>query len=174
MPTSVKKIGPLPAFQTPGKFVEETLVNAPFTTIQNRAKVSTSLKPIMGNERIHVNSLNLLPNEFGPNGEPVYEPDSGDARVRFVDNGWTKYGIGAEILASIAENIKEDNISMERVGIKQSPIPSTISLAKHSYPNQYILIKKIEKILKKKIFINRKYLNKTPEDQPNKNFLGPF
>lgn len=71
-------------------------------------------------------------------------------KVLFVDNGWTKYGIGAEILASIAENVKEYNISMERIGIKQSPIPSTISLAKYSYPNQYILIKKIEKILKKK------------------------
>jgi hypothetical protein len=86
MPTTVKTIGELPAFQTPGKFVEETLVNAPNTAIINRAKVSTSLKPIMGNERIHINSLNLLPNEFGPNGESVYESDSGDARIRFIGN----------------------------------------------------------------------------------------
>jgi hypothetical protein len=104
MPTSVKKIGPLPAFQTPGKSVEETLINAPNTTIINRAKVSNSLKPIMGNERIHVNSLNLLPNEFGPNGEPVYEPDNGDARIRFAGSGWSaifsSYGTRSKTVVS--------------------------------------------------------------------------
>lgn len=68
-------------------FVQKTMVTSPFTDIQNRAKVDASLKCIMGNERIHVNSLRKLAKESGPNGEPVFEPDNGDARVRFV-GGW--------------------------------------------------------------------------------------
>jgi len=65
-------------------FVQKEAVTSPYTDIQNRAKLDASLKCIMGNERINVNSLNLLPKEFGPNGEKVYEPDSGDKRVRIV------------------------------------------------------------------------------------------
>jgi len=64
-------------------FIQKEKVTSPYTTIQNRAKVDSSLKAIFGNERIHVNSLNLLTKEFGPNGEAVYEPDNGDSRIRF-------------------------------------------------------------------------------------------
>lgn len=89
MPTSVKKIGDTKVNTGLGKFVEETLVNAPdTTTIINRAKVSNSLKCIMGNERIHVNSLKKLTKEQDVDGKVVYEPDNGDSRVRFVGSGW--------------------------------------------------------------------------------------
>jgi len=64
-------------------FIQKNKNSSPYTTIQNRAKIDDSLKVIFGNERIHVNSLNLLSKEFGPNGEPVYEPDNSDARIRF-------------------------------------------------------------------------------------------
>lgn len=57
---------------------------APYTTIQNRAKVTRSLKAVAGNERVMVKSVNKLNLEFGPNGEAVYEADNKDARIRFV------------------------------------------------------------------------------------------
>ena len=62
------------------------------TLIQNRAKVGNSLKCSMGVERLHVNSLNKLLKESGPNGESVYEPDSSDSRIRFVGNWETTFG----------------------------------------------------------------------------------
>jgi hypothetical protein len=66
------------------QFVGEPNVVAPFTTIQNRAKIEANCKVFFGNERVIVNSLNLLPNEFGPSGERVFESDNKDSRVRFV------------------------------------------------------------------------------------------
>jgi hypothetical protein len=67
-------------------FVIPTSVVAPFTTIQNRAQVSNSLKAIAGVERIMLKSITQLQNEFGPNGERVYESAEKDPRVRFVGN----------------------------------------------------------------------------------------
>ena len=58
--------------------------SAPYTTIQNRAKVTRSLKAVAGVERITIRSVNRLADEYGPNGEYVYEADNKDARIRFV------------------------------------------------------------------------------------------
>jgi hypothetical protein len=69
-----------------GDFAVPTLEVAPSTTIVNRATVTRSLKAIAGIERIHVRSINLLQNEFGPNGERVFEADNKDARIRIVGN----------------------------------------------------------------------------------------
>jgi hypothetical protein len=69
-------------------FVVPSYEDAPFTTIQNRAKVTRSLKAIAGVERVMVRGINRLQNEFGPNGEQVWEADSKDSRIRFV-GGWS-------------------------------------------------------------------------------------
>ena len=62
---------------------------APYTSIQNRAKVCNTLKSMAGIERIKISGINLLDNEFGPAGQQVFEPTSKDSRVRFVGTGWT-------------------------------------------------------------------------------------
>lgn len=162
MPTSVKKIGPLPAFQTPGNSVEETLVNAPATTIINRAKVSNSLKPIMGNERIRVNSLRLVSDEFGPNGEPVYTSDKEDSRIRFVGSSWntifstngtsavqedvddyievTFYGTGLNMLTLVDSGARDFRVSVDG-GAEGSNIYSVSSnvLNSRNYNHNQIL-----------------------------------
>ena len=66
-----------------------------------------------------------------------------------VDNGWTKYGIGSEISSLISENI-DVKIKVKRIGIQDLPIPSTISLAKFSYPNTINIITEVQKLIKKK------------------------
>lgn len=68
--------------------VGEANIVAPFTTIQNRAKVEANCKVVGASERIRINSLRLLPNEFGPNGEPVYTSDKEDSRIRFIGGNW--------------------------------------------------------------------------------------
>lgn len=69
-------------------FVIPSYEVAPFTTIQNRAMVTRSLKAIAGVERIMCRGINQLQNEFGPNGERVFEADNKDARIRFIGSGW--------------------------------------------------------------------------------------
>jgi hypothetical protein len=71
-------------------FVIPSYEDAPYTTIQNRAKVTRSLKAIAGVERVMVRGVNLLQNEFGPNGERVWEADNKDSRIRFVGD-WIGY-----------------------------------------------------------------------------------
>jgi len=57
---------------------------APYTQIVNRAPVSRSFKAIMGTEPIKIPAVFKVPNEFGPNGETVWETDEADSRIRFV------------------------------------------------------------------------------------------
>jgi pyruvate dehydrogenase E1 component beta subunit len=95
-------------------------------------------------------------------------------KILVIDNGWTKYGVSAEIMAIIAENMTDKIYSIDRIGVLDTPIPSTVALAKFSYPDQYTIIKKIEKMIKKKIKIGRAYRTDVNYDQPNKNFMGPF
>lgn len=100
--------------------------------------------------------------------------------VLVVDNGWKTYGIGAEIISIITENmfskLKSNPI---RLGIKEIPIPSSRSIAKDSYLNPNQILDAIAKITKKKI--NSKFkklfedkIKKIPTDIPYKDFTGPF
>ncbi len=90
-------------------FVVKNKIVAPFTQIENRAYVDDSLKCIFGVDRIICNSINLLPNEFGPNGERVYEDDHADSRVRFVGSGWyTQFDVnGTRPITNVADDFVE-------------------------------------------------------------------
>lgn len=60
------------------------------------------------------------------------------------------------------------------MGVIDFPIPSTSALAKFSYPNQYTIVKEIEKLINKKIIITKNFKKDIKYDQPNKSFMGPF
>jgi hypothetical protein len=75
-----------------GSFVDLPRVEAPFTTVDGRPKVtdfSRDLMPRMGIERIQTQFLEELEGESGPSGERVFK-DKNDIhdRIRFV-GGWT-------------------------------------------------------------------------------------
>jgi pyruvate dehydrogenase E1 component beta subunit len=96
-------------------------------------------------------------------------------RILVIDNGWMQYGISSEILAIISENLKnKKNYKIDRVGVLDTPIPSTVALAKFCYPNQSSIIKKIEKLINKKIKIKEIYKSKFKPDQIDQDFIGPF
>jgi pyruvate/2-oxoglutarate/acetoin dehydrogenase E1 component len=123
----------------------------------------------ISSEIINVSTLNPLEMDY------IVKSVKKTKKILVVDNGWKNYGIGAEIIAMIYEKLgKNMKILCERIGVSQSPIPSTISLAKFSYPNSKTIIKCIVKLLGKNIKINKKYQSNTPLDQPDKSFLGPF
>jgi pyruvate dehydrogenase E1 component beta subunit len=95
-------------------------------------------------------------------------------KILVIDNGWMQYGISSEILAIISENLKDKNYIIDRIGVLETPIPSTVALAKFSYPNQFTIIKRIERLINKKIKVKEIYKSKSNFDQPDQNFTGPF
>ena len=125
----------LAAFQP---FVAKTFITAPNTTIVNRAQVEAgSLKAIAGVERIPCRSIALSRTEFGPAGQPVFELDSKDSRVRFIGSGWfssngvaggyittltvgdileiTYYGTGLNILTQPTASNRSSSITIDGV-----------------------------------------------------------
>jgi pyruvate/2-oxoglutarate/acetoin dehydrogenase E1 component len=98
-------------------------------------------------------------------------------KIIIVDNGGMSYGISSEIIAKIYEELspKERSIIIiKRIGPPDNPIPSTRALAKYCYPNYINIVDEAKKMLKIKITSLKKYDDKIPLDQPNKNFMGPF
>lgn len=71
-------------------FVSQSLIDVPYTTISNRAKIpdlANDLKARMGIERIVAQEIYQKVDEFGPNGEPVWAVinDTFD-QIRLVGN----------------------------------------------------------------------------------------
>ncbi len=94
-----------------------------------------------------------------------------------VDNGWMNFGISAEIIAKIYENLKlkdKSKLLLKRIGISDNPIPSSRELAKYCYPNYLTVSKIVGELLKKNLKGINKYYIKVSTDQPNKEFMGPF
>ncbi len=98
-------------------------------------------------------------------------------KVLVVDNGIISFGISAEIIAKIYENLKTDEkkkIILKRIGMLDAPVPSSRELAKYNYPNYLTICKTVGKLLNKKLNNLNKYNTKTSSDQPNNKFMGPF
>jgi hypothetical protein len=70
--------------------------------------------------------------------------------------------------------MKKNDYVIKRIGVADTPIPSTVALAKFSYPNQFTIIKVIENLINKKIKITKNFKQDIRYDQPNKNFIVPF
>lgn len=100
-------------------------------------------------------------------------------KLLVVDNSWKSYGISAEIVSIVAENLSNLKEKPIRLGIKELPIPSSRALAKECYLNSDIILKEISKLTKTKIIekVKKKYLKQlslTETDVPYKDFQGPF
>ncbi len=98
-------------------------------------------------------------------------------KVLVVDNGMMSYGISAEIMAKIYENLKlsdQKKIKLKRIGLLDAPIPSSRELAKYSYPNYLTICKSVGKLLNKNLKNLKRHVKKVPNDQPNNKFMGPF
>lgn len=132
--------------------------------ITNRAPIaddSNNLRSIAGVERVHVRGLNLKQDEFGPNGEQVYEADDKDPRIRFYGTPqiFTStggpyiristsddaaevvfYGTGLNALISLFGNAYQVNVSVD--GGPPSAFfnttPSSVLQGRNYAPNQII------------------------------------
>ena len=96
-------------------------------------------------------------------------------RLLVVDNGWTKFGVSAEIISSITEKIFSDLKSApKRIGIEDVPIPSTRALAVHSYPTPSKIINAVSDLIGVEINLTEEEKKQDPLDIPDQNFTGPF
>jgi pyruvate dehydrogenase E1 component beta subunit len=91
-----------------------------------------------------------------------------------IDNGWSTYGIGAEIVARAAtecfNSLREPPI---RLGISDVPIPSTRALANLVYPGFNRVVDAVSEILRRDLSSLKKK-SICVEDVPDKSFTGPF
>ncbi|MCA9460134.1 MAG: alpha-ketoacid dehydrogenase subunit beta, partial [Nanoarchaeota archaeon] len=95
-------------------------------------------------------------------------------RLLALDLGWSKYGVSSEIISIVTQKIFEDLKSPpSRLGVKDTPIPSTRSLANLVYSSIGDIIDEVLNSLKLNIEIDKNLIPNI-EDIPNKNFRGPF
>ena len=95
-------------------------------------------------------------------------------RLITLDNGWIKYGIGAEIISTIvAKDVSWLKASPVRLGIEDVPIPSSRGLANEVYPGQKAIVEAVGSQLGLEL---SELINSLPDvsDIPNKSFTGPF
>jgi len=97
-------------------------------------------------------------------------------RLVVVDNGWIHYGVSAEIIALATENLLEQMIcSPIRIGMNDSPSPSTRALANDYYPRSIDIAKELINVFN--LDLNEESIipeSKTPLDVPDPTFKGPF
>ena len=104
----------------------------------------------------------------------ILQSVSKTGRLLVLDLGWSKFGVGGEIITSVVTKIFDSLIVAPiRVGIKDVPIPSTQALANIVYPSIREIITACEKLLNRKLPIDEKHILKT-SDVPNEVFQGPF
>tara|TARA_B110000008_G_scaffold18076_1_gene16781 strand:- start:2438 stop:3493 length:1056 start_codon:yes stop_codon:yes gene_type:complete len=97
-------------------------------------------------------------------------------RLIVADNGWVHFGVSAEIISVVTENIFEKLLSApERIGMNNSPSPSTRALANNFYPRSIDIAKIACRMLKKTVDLKNLFPKSgMPEDIPDPAFNGPF
>ena len=116
------------------------------------------------------------------NMQPIYQSVRKTGRLIVCDTGWKKFGIGAEIVASIVEHAFDTlKQPAARIGLPDHPTPSSLSLAETFYPGSKDIVEKVgilcdlpaTAIQKAKVECEaaRKGI---PIDKPDPAFKGPF
>lgn len=97
-------------------------------------------------------------------------------KLLVVDNSWVTYGVSAEIISSIVENLNNTlQAKPIRLGFTDVPSPSTRALTKYFYPDAFEISKKINLLLNLNIDIDIFKKNSSKYyDIPDENFTGPF
>ncbi len=108
--------------------------------------------------------------------ETVLNSVSKTKRLVVADNGWMHFGVSSEIISIVTENIFDMLICAPvRIGLNDSPSPSTRALANHYYPRAKNIAKVICEMLDKTVELNILFpQGDIPLDVPDPSFRGPF
>ena len=108
--------------------------------------------------------------------KPIINSVKKTKKLIVVDNGWMNFGISSEILSVVSETIgNKFIIKTKRLGLLDTPIPSTRKLAELCYPHCIDISLAAGKLLNRNFIDIKKKFNKLlPTDVPNSEFRGPF
>jgi acetoin:2,6-dichlorophenolindophenol oxidoreductase subunit beta len=97
-------------------------------------------------------------------------------RLVVADNGWVHFGVSAEVISIVTENIFDKLLcAPERIGMNDSPSPSTRSLTQYYYPKAKNIAEIVCRVLEKKLDLNILFPeDNLPLDIPDPSFKGPF
>jgi pyruvate/2-oxoglutarate/acetoin dehydrogenase E1 component len=116
------------------------------------------------------------------NVSPILASVRKTGRLIVCDTGWTQFGIGAEIIASVVERdlgaLKE---RPARIGLPDHPTPSSLSLAETYYPSSKEIVDRVAQLCglqpaaiaqaQEEVKAARQGV---PIDKPDPSFKGPF
>ena len=113
---------------------------------------------------------------------PVIKSVAKTGRLVTIDTGWTTYGVGSEIVATVAEEcLGEMKAPPRRLGLADHPTPSSRSLIADYYPTPEALIDCVGEMVgaqAKQLEAARadmaEHRGDLPLDVPNPTFQGPF
>lgn len=101
--------------------------------------------------------------------ETVIKSIQKTGRLMVVDTGWLSCGIGSEIAATVAEDAFEFiKAPIKRVGLAESPTPSSYKLEEYFYPNCNNIIESVGKMM------SRSDVRSELERDTSKKFSGSF
>lgn len=116
------------------------------------------------------------------NLEPIFASVRKTGRLIVCDTGWKQFGVGAEIVASVAEHAFDAlKQPASRIGLPDHPTPSSLALAEVYYPDSKDIVEKVGRLCglsaaaiaeaRTEVEGARKGV---PIDKPDPAFKGPF
>jgi pyruvate/2-oxoglutarate/acetoin dehydrogenase E1 component len=95
--------------------------------------------------------------------------------VIVVDNGHLDFGVSAEVISIISENLFSDlKRPPLRIGLPNIPTPTSRTLADAFYPDSDTILTKALELFGKNQAITSPISDKNFKDVPNKDFKGPY
>jgi pyruvate dehydrogenase E1 component beta subunit len=80
----------------------------------------------------------------------VFKSVKKTGRLVIVDGGWKSFGVGAEISATVSENLlKYLKVPIKRLALPDTPAPASRTLEKVFYLNEKDITKEVKEIVKK-------------------------
>ena len=113
------------------------------------------------------------------NMDPIIDSVRKTGRLVTCDTGARQFGVGAEIVASVAEHVF--GFQAIRIGLPDHPTPSCVALAESYYPSAVDIVEAVGKLCNlPRVWVAEASTaviaarEGTPADKPDPSFKGPF
>jgi len=106
--------------------------------------------------------------------DTVINSVSKTGRLLVVDQGWGMYGVGSEIVATVAEKIGHKlKSNVGRLALPETPTPTSWALTNHYYTSVSDIANKVRVAMGVASVEDDRDLS-VPQDKPDNSFTGPF
>lgn len=105
-------------------------------------------------------------------GDSILSSVKKTERLLILDSSWRSFGVGAEIAALVVE--RGIKAKVRRLGLPDSPTPTSIGLSKYYYINEMNICRAIEELLGRSLDTEGLGLRDFVNDVPDEYFKGPF